>query len=74
MRSVTQLKLKSKNIGDAQCAMLGMAIVVKGALAKLVSLDLSNNQIGDPGVASLAEACARGALENLSAPFHMREL
>ena len=33
-----------------------------GALDKLEALDLSYNQIGDPGMSALAGACASGAL------------
>ena len=36
-----------------------------GALTQLTILHLSQNQIGDAGVKSLAEACASGALANL---------
>jgi len=36
-----------------------------GALAQCQTLDLGYNQIGDPGLASLADVCARGALPSL---------
>ena len=36
-----------------------------GALAKLTRLNLNSNKIGDVGLATLAEACAKGALAKL---------
>jgi len=37
-----------------------------GALAQLQTLELYRNKIGDAGVKSLAEACASGALSQLT--------
>jgi len=45
-----------------QCA-LSYAI---GALPQLTRLDISWNEISNAGVTALADACARGALTNLT--------
>ena len=43
-----------------------IALLSKGALANLQTLNLNQGQIGDAGVTNLADVCARGALVNLS--------
>jgi len=60
-----KLELTDLRWGDGDLQQLADAMVVahaKGALAKLATLRLNNNKIGDQGLTSLADACAKGGL------------
>ena len=43
----------------------GSEVSYTASLAKLTALELAGNKIGDVGLSSFAEACAKGALAKL---------
>ena len=65
MSAASALYYGSLGWDDEQMKMLSTALTFaheKGALAQLTSLDLDRNQIGDVGIAALADAVGKGAL------------
>ena len=68
MSAATSLYYLRLGWGDEQVATLSAAFSfahARGALAQLTRLDLDQNEIGDPGVSALADACAKGAMASL---------
>jgi len=64
MGGVTVLQYGSLKWTD-KAAVAVSKVIATGALKKLETLDLSNNQIGDAGVTALAEAAGKGTLPQL---------
>ena len=66
LANLTELSLRSNKIDDSSVILFANAITPdkngKAALASLKELALSDNRIDDAGLASLAEACTKGAL------------
>jgi hypothetical protein len=64
-RSASQLLWNSKNINDADCAVLAHIVAI-GSLHALELLDLSDNQIGDAGMSAFSRQIAIGSLGALT--------
>jgi len=58
------LDVRGIGMSDEACTWM-FSVLAKGGLTQLTVLSLRDNQIGDAGVKSLAEACASGALAQL---------
>lgn len=64
-RKLTELRLHVNGFGNAGMVALASAMRARGSMAKLKTLDLSSNKIGDEGMKAFASTIASRSLENL---------